>query len=117
MSNPRRIGESLGALRQAIAPQTMLAAVQSAWSATAGEAIAAEAEPVSERDGVVTVACRSATWAQELDLIGPQLLERLRQRPEAGRLRERARGAAIHRRRGPPRRALIQSRSLFHFSA
>ena len=82
MSSPRQIGESLGALRQAIAPQTLLAAVQSAWSATAGEAITAEAEPVSERDGVVTVACRSATWAQELDLIGPQLLERLQQRPE-----------------------------------
>jgi predicted nucleic acid-binding Zn ribbon protein len=32
---------------------------------------------VAERDGVVTIACRSATWAQELDLLGPQLLERL----------------------------------------
>ena len=44
----------------------------------AGEAVAAEAEPVSERDGVVTIACRSATWAQELDLLGPDLLERLK---------------------------------------
>jgi hypothetical protein len=26
---------------------------------------------------LVTVACRSATWAQELDLLGPQLLERV----------------------------------------
>jgi len=25
----------------------------------------------------VTVACHSATWAQELDLLGPELLERL----------------------------------------
>jgi predicted nucleic acid-binding Zn ribbon protein len=39
--------------------------------------VAAEAEPVAERDGVVTVACRSATWAQELDLLGPELLGRL----------------------------------------
>jgi predicted nucleic acid-binding Zn ribbon protein len=39
--------------------------------------VAAEAEPVAERDGTVTVACGSATWAQELDLIAPELLERL----------------------------------------
>jgi hypothetical protein len=32
---------------------------------------------VSERDGVVTVACASAVWAAELELLGPELLERL----------------------------------------
>ena len=32
-----------------------------------------EAEPVSERDGIVTVACRSAVWAQELDLMTGEL--------------------------------------------
>jgi hypothetical protein len=32
---------------------------------------------VAERDGVVTIACRSATWAQELDLLQPELIERL----------------------------------------
>ena len=47
-------------------------------SRDAAEAVAAEAEPVSERNGVVTVACRSATWAQELDLLQSELLERLR---------------------------------------
>jgi len=78
MSRPRPIADALGAVRESAAPQTLLAAVQSAWTATAGDAVAAEAEPVAERDGVVTVACRSATWAQELDLMGPQLLERLR---------------------------------------
>jgi predicted nucleic acid-binding Zn ribbon protein len=56
---------------------TLLAAVQSEWPATAGEAIAAEASPVAERDGVVTIACRSATWAQELDLLQGELLERV----------------------------------------
>jgi predicted nucleic acid-binding Zn ribbon protein len=39
--------------------------------------VAAEAEPVREREGVVTIACRSATWAQELDLLAPELLSRL----------------------------------------
>ena len=32
---------------------------------------------VSERDGLVTIACRSAVWAQELDLLGPDLVARL----------------------------------------
>ena len=43
----------------------------------AGAAIAAEAAPVSERAGTVTFACRSAVWASELDLLAPDLLERL----------------------------------------
>jgi predicted nucleic acid-binding Zn ribbon protein len=43
----------------------------------AGDAVAAEASPVAERDGHVTVACRSATWAQELDLLQSELLQRL----------------------------------------
>ena len=30
-----------------------------------------------ERDGVITVECRAATWAQELDLMQDELLERL----------------------------------------
>jgi predicted nucleic acid-binding Zn ribbon protein len=36
------------------------------------------AQPVSERDGVVTVACESAVWAQELELLAPDLLDKLR---------------------------------------
>jgi len=39
--------------------------------------VAGEAEPVAERQGVVTIACRSATWAHELDLLQPELLTRL----------------------------------------
>jgi hypothetical protein len=39
--------------------------------------VAGEAEPVAERDGVVTVACLSATWAHELDLLSPELRKRL----------------------------------------
>jgi predicted nucleic acid-binding Zn ribbon protein len=61
----------------ATAPATLLAAVQQAWPGTVGPAIAAQAEPVAERDGTVTVACRSATWAQELDLMQDQIRERL----------------------------------------
>lgn len=74
---PRRLGDALGSVRAESAPATLLAAAQEAWPRIAGPAVAAEAEPVSERGGVVTVACRSSTWAQELDLLGPDLLERL----------------------------------------
>jgi len=51
--------------------------VQEAWPAAAGDAVAEQAQPVTERDGLVTVACRSATWAQELDLLQTELVGRL----------------------------------------
>jgi predicted nucleic acid-binding Zn ribbon protein len=54
-----------------------LAAVQGAWPLAAGEAVSREAEPVAERDGVVTIACRTAVWAQELDLLQIELLQRV----------------------------------------
>ena len=59
------------------APATLLARVQGVWRGAAGEAVAAEAEPVSERAGVVTVRCASAVWAQELELLSGDLIERL----------------------------------------
>jgi predicted nucleic acid-binding Zn ribbon protein len=74
---PRRIGEVLGAVQRAAAPRTPLAAVQLAWPEAVGERIASVAEPVSERDGLVTVTCTSAVWAQELDLMAADLLRRL----------------------------------------
>ena len=74
---PRRLGSALSPARGRARPKTLLAAVQEAWPGIAGEGIAGQAEPVAERDGRVTVACRSATWAQELDLLQSELLERL----------------------------------------
>jgi predicted nucleic acid-binding Zn ribbon protein len=76
---PRPLGAALGLVRSRTEPKTLLGAVQGAWSTAAGAAVAAQAEPVSERDGVVTIACRSATWAQELDLLQDQLLDALKQ--------------------------------------
>jgi predicted nucleic acid-binding Zn ribbon protein len=76
---PRPIGTAVSAALQGAEPATLLAAVQSAWPAAVGEAIAREASPVSERDGVVTVACHSATWAQELDLLGARILGQVRE--------------------------------------
>jgi len=81
---PRPVSRALRAAVAPIAPATPLAAVQGAWEEAVGAKIAAEATPVAERDGVVTVACRSATWAQELDLLADQMLARVRERLPEG---------------------------------
>ena len=81
---PHPLAAALDAVRADVAPLTLLAAVQEAWSAVAGKTVAAQADPVTEKGGVVTIACRSATWAQELDLMQVELLERLRERLDGG---------------------------------
>jgi predicted nucleic acid-binding Zn ribbon protein len=60
-----------------VAPDTLLARVQAAWGEVAGARLGWAAAPVSERDGVVTLACESGVWAQELELLAPDLLARL----------------------------------------
>jgi predicted nucleic acid-binding Zn ribbon protein len=65
-------------VREQVAPKTGLAAVQAAWEEALGERLAAVATPVSERSGTLTVECADGVWAQELDLMQDQLLERLR---------------------------------------
>jgi predicted nucleic acid-binding Zn ribbon protein len=75
---PRPLATAIGEALERAEPATLLAAVQSAWPAAVGEKVAREATPVAERSGVVTVACRSATWAQELDLLGGRILAKLR---------------------------------------
>jgi predicted nucleic acid-binding Zn ribbon protein len=67
------LDETVGEIR----PETLLARVQGCWEDVVGAAIAAEAQPASERDGTLTVACRSALWAQEIELSSGDLLERL----------------------------------------
>ena len=74
---PRALSHAIAALADQLAPQTTLAEVQRVWPDTVGDVIAAQAEPTGERDGVLTVTCASAVWANELDLMGPELAERL----------------------------------------
>ena len=81
---PRSLAAALEAVRSEVAPQTLLASVQEAWPAVAGSVAAAQGDPVAERGGVVTIACRSATWAQELDLMSPVLVEKLREALASG---------------------------------
>jgi predicted nucleic acid-binding Zn ribbon protein len=72
----------MGALQKALAPATVLARVQALWPEAVGTVIAAEAVPSAERSGVLTVTCSASVWAQELDLMGPAILERLNARLE-----------------------------------
>ena len=86
---PRPLAEAVKAALGEAEPATVLASVQTVWADVVGDAIAAEASPVAERDGVVTVACDSATWAHELDLLSDQILAQLDAKlPSAAGLRE-----------------------------
>lgn len=73
----RSLGPALERALRDAAPATVLARVQACWPAVVGEALAREAAPVAERAGTLTVACESAVWAQELELLGGDLVERL----------------------------------------
>ena len=74
---PRPLAAALGRVTAGLEPATVLARVQGCWVEAVGEVVSAEAQPVSEREGVVTVSCRSSVWAEELKMMGPDLRERL----------------------------------------
>ncbi|HEU0025454.1 MAG TPA: DciA family protein [Thermoleophilaceae bacterium] len=78
---PRPLGSILPETLSGVRPATLLARVQAVWPEVAGRALAASTAPVAERGGVITVTCESSVWAQELELLQRELLERL-----AGRL-------------------------------
>ena len=77
---PRPLGIALGDLADRLAPATLLAEVQRAWPEAAGAAFAGQCTPDGERAGTITVACSSAVWAQELDLLSEQVVDRLNER-------------------------------------
>jgi predicted nucleic acid-binding Zn ribbon protein len=99
---PRPLGLAVEALTARLAPATLLAEVQRVWETAAGAAIAAAAQPVSEREGTVTLRCSSAVWMQEIDLMGPTLVERINAELGAERVRA-VRCTAADRRRSAPR--------------
>ncbi len=75
--SPRPLSLAIERFQGELAPDTLLARVQSAWLETVGNAIAAQAAPTSERGGVLTVSCSASVWAQELDLMSTAIVERL----------------------------------------
>jgi predicted nucleic acid-binding Zn ribbon protein len=74
---PRPVSQALESFIAPLAPASTLARVQACWEAVVGAAVAAAARPLAERDGALTVICEAAVWAQELELMGPELLDRL----------------------------------------
>lgn len=84
---PRSLGGVLEALTRELSPETVLAEAQHTWLEVAGPLIAERARPVAERAGVLTVSCESSVWAQELDLMGDAILERLNRRLMKGQIR------------------------------
>jgi predicted nucleic acid-binding Zn ribbon protein len=81
---PRPLAAVLGPVTAAASPQTLLARVQVAWREVAGPTLARAAAPVAEQQGVVTLACESAAWAQELELLSADLLTRVNERIAPG---------------------------------
>ena len=96
---PRPLAGAVDALTRRLAPATLLADVQRVWETAAGPAIAREAQPLSERDGTVTLLCSSAVWMQEIDLMGPALVEALNGALGADRVRAIRCSATAGRRR------------------
>ncbi len=74
---PRPLSFALEGLTAALVPATTLARVQQVWGQTLGARIAEAGSPVSEHDGVLTIVCADSVWAHELELMGPELVERL----------------------------------------
>jgi predicted nucleic acid-binding Zn ribbon protein len=74
---PRSLAFALQRVTTTLEPATTLARVQGCWADAVGDVVSSEAQPVSERDGVVAVACRSSVWAQELELLGPELVAKV----------------------------------------
>jgi predicted nucleic acid-binding Zn ribbon protein len=95
--SPRRIDTAVARLVDDLAPDTLLAEVQRVWAQTVGPSIATEAGPTSERSGVVTISCSASVWAQELDLMAPQIVDRLNEALSRGSVQRLRCVTAEHR--------------------
>ena len=85
---PRSLSVALDGLTATLAPATTLARVQEVWELTTGPAIASASRPTGERDGVLTVTCDAAVWAQELHMMAGDLVPALNAALGAEAIRE-----------------------------
>ncbi len=85
---PRSLAAAAEALARTLQPATPLARVQHAWPAAVGDYVAAHAEPLRERAGVVTVYCRESVWAQEVALLAPEYVAAINRQLGADVVRE-----------------------------
>lgn len=100
---PRRLDRVLDGVVEASSPGTLLADVQIAWPGLVGDAVAARATPVAERDGRLTIACESGPWAQELEMMSEMLLTRIAGAVGEARVATLRFTADLSRHRQPPR--------------
>ena len=75
--DPLPISDILGDFTAAAQPAGLLAQIQSAWPTAAGAMVSKWATPISERAGTVTFECSDSVVAHELEMMKPQLLEKL----------------------------------------
>lgn len=81
---PETLGDVLSGFLESsgLAERVEQAGVLPEWGALVGAQIAAVTEPQSVgADGTLWVAVRTHAWMSELQLLEPQLLERLNERP------------------------------------
>lgn len=78
--DPKPINQLLDEFRNEEAPESLIASVQMVWVEVVGEKIAGVTEVIQERDGQVIVECCSSVWAQELEMMGPRISDRLIER-------------------------------------
>lgn len=85
---PRPLSSILPGVTAPLAPASTLARVQEVWQRAAGAAVASSSQATAERDGVLTVTCEASVWAQELELMAAQLIERINDALGAPEIRE-----------------------------
>lgn len=110
---PRDLGSALDQIVARVEPQTPLSRLQRVWPQLAGEGVAPHATPTAmSAEGVVTITCEGAVWAQEVDLLSYELVQRLNATLGPDTVRElRCRGTESaawarqgrHARRPPPK--------------
>jgi predicted nucleic acid-binding Zn ribbon protein len=72
---PRRVALAVEGLAERLEPTTALARVQAQWPrVVTALPVAAEGEPCGLRDGVLTLRCSASVYAQELYLLGEDLI-------------------------------------------
>jgi predicted nucleic acid-binding Zn ribbon protein len=82
---PQELRTILDRVQEQIAPTDLLSAAQRRWREVVGDQVAEESWPDRERDGLLTVRCRSAVWAAELTMLEETLLQQLNDRLPGGR--------------------------------
>ena len=77
--DPRPVAASLGRLAASLGapPPKVLGAVFSHWERVVGPDVAAHAQPVSLRDGVLVIAADHPAWASQLTYLQDDLLRQV----------------------------------------